>query len=225
MQFTKLHIKITSLGRNRLPDGDRIINILSKFSQLPRLLCMFRLSLPALTIAVIFITGAIAATTSWDKYTKDGELAMRNGQWASAEKMFSAALKEAEKSSEIDMRLGTSLYNLGEFYRARCNYPKAIELLSKAAKVQAKVPDYPVLRYATTLNELADIYVIEKNYPKADELYKKQMSILEKATGSKDAELINAFEDNAVMLYAQNKKAEAEKMHAKAKALRLKLIN
>ena len=75
---------------------------------------------------------AVAQETAWEKYNRAGIEAARRGNYAEAEKQWSAALQEAEKFGPEDPRLAQSLGNLGVVYRFQGKYAEA-EPLSKRA--------------------------------------------------------------------------------------------
>ena len=57
-------------------------------------------------------TTALAQETRWDSIMADAVKAYQQADYAEAEKLFRAALKEAAKFGEQDQRLATSLNNL-----------------------------------------------------------------------------------------------------------------
>ena len=56
---------------------------------------------------------------SWEKYNEAAKRAYEQADYVEAEKLFLAALSEAEKFGEKDSRFATSLNNPGELYRAQ----------------------------------------------------------------------------------------------------------
>ena len=58
----------------------------------------------------------------WEKYIAAGENAYKQADYAEAEKLYLAALKEAEDFGVEDTRLATSLNNLADLYRLQGKY-------------------------------------------------------------------------------------------------------
>ena len=91
----------------------------------------------------------------WETYNDAGIEAYKQGRYAEAEKLWLAALKEAEKFGPQDPRLATSLNNLAELYRAQGKYAEAEPLYKRALEIDEKAlgPDHP--NVATTLENYA----------------------------------------------------------------------
>ena len=65
------------------------------------------------------IAAAAAQVTRWETLTADAAKAYQKADYVEAEKLLLAALKEAEKFGEQDLRLATSLNNLATLHRAQ----------------------------------------------------------------------------------------------------------
>ena len=76
--------------------------------------------------------------TRWESLIADGETAYQAGRYAEAEKLFLAALKEAEEFGGQDPRLATSLNNLALLYKSLGKYAQADPLLRRALTIQEK---------------------------------------------------------------------------------------
>ena len=81
----------------------------------------------------------------WDKYAEAGEKAYEQGEYAEAEKQFTAALKEAENFGEQDPRLATSLNNLALSIHDQGKYAEAEPLYKRAIAIDEKAlgPEHP----------------------------------------------------------------------------------
>ncbi len=104
------------------------------------------------------MVAASAQQTRWDSIMADAVKAYQQADYAQAEKLFLAALKEAEKFGEQDARLATSLNNLAFLYDAQGKYAQAEPLYRRALAIAEKIlgPEHP--NVATGLNNLAEIY-------------------------------------------------------------------
>ena len=85
-----------------------------------------------------WLAGCSNEEKRWEGLIADGETAYQAGRYAEAEKLFLAALKEAEEFGEQDPRLATSLNNLAELYYARGKYTEAEPLFQRALAILEK---------------------------------------------------------------------------------------
>lgn len=124
--------------------------------------------------ALGFATSAYALDDrAWNKYTEAGAKAYEANNYGQAEKMFALALKEAEKFGPNDIRLATSLTNVGVIANFRGNPSKAEPLFEHAIKIKQKVlgPDNPDV--VSAVCKLCQFYISRNNYAKADNLAQK----------------------------------------------------
>lgn len=110
---------------------------------------------------------------AWNKYTESGARAFEANNFGQAEKMFQLALKEAEKFGPNDIRLATSLTNVGVIHNFRGNPGKAEPLFEHAIKIKQKVlgPDNPDV--VSAVCKLCQFYIGRGNYAKSDNLAQK----------------------------------------------------
>ena len=90
-------------------------------------------------------TTALAQQTQWEKLNGAGMEAYERGRYAEAEKLWLAALKEAETFGGEHPRLATSLNNLAELYRAQGRYAQAEPLHQRALAIREKAALGPEL--------------------------------------------------------------------------------
>jgi len=112
-----------------------------------------------LLVGVLCLTlwpvAASAQETRWETLMAEAVKAYQQADYAEAEKLFLAALKEAEKFGEQDPRFAASLNNLAELYRAQGKYTEAEPLLQRALAIGEKAlgPEHP--QVATVLENYA----------------------------------------------------------------------
>ncbi|MEE8199617.1 MAG: tetratricopeptide repeat protein, partial [Candidatus Acidoferrales bacterium] len=118
-------------------------------------------------------TTAHAQQTQWEKLIGGGMEAYERGRYAEAEKLWLAALKEAETFGGEDPRLATSLNNLAAIYDEQGKYAQAEPLYQRALAIREKTlgPELPEL--ATSLNNLALLYDNQGKYAQAEPLYQR----------------------------------------------------
>jgi len=85
----------------------------------------------------------------------DAVKAYEQADYAEAEKLFLAALKEAEKFGDQVLRLATSLNNLATLYYSQGKYAQAEPLFRRALAIREKAlgPEHP--QVATVLENYA----------------------------------------------------------------------
>ncbi len=168
------------------------------------------------------MVAASAQETRWDSIMADAVKAYQQADYAQAEKLLLAALKEAEKFGNQDPRLAISLNNLAELYRAQGKYSEAEPLYQRALAIDEKAlgPEHPDL--ATDLNNLAALYYAQGKHAQAEPLYGRALAIQEKALGPEHPQVATVLENYAALLHKSNRDAEADKMEARAQAIRAK---
>ncbi len=75
---------------------------------------------------------------------------------------------------------------------------------------------------ASSLNNLALLYKAQGHYAEAEPLYQRSLAIVEKALGPEHPDLATSLENYAALLRETARADEAERMEARAKAIRAK---
>ncbi len=101
------------------------------------------------------MVAASAQETRWDSIMADAVKAYQQADYAEAEKLLLAALKEAESFGEQDPRLAASLNNLALLYYNQGKYAQAEPLYQRALAIDEKAlgPEHP--QVATVLENYA----------------------------------------------------------------------
>lgn len=76
-----------------------------------------------------------AQQSALEMYVQSGKEAYQQGQYAEAEKLFSRALREADKFAPTDPRLAAILHKLARVYTAQGKYSEALSLQTRALKI------------------------------------------------------------------------------------------
>ena len=94
---------------------------------------------------LLWPASAAAQGTSWKEYMEAAGKAYQQADYARAEKLVKAALREAEKFGEQDPRFATSLNNLAELYRVQGKYVEAEPLYQRSLAIREKAlgPEHP----------------------------------------------------------------------------------
>ena len=160
--------------------------------------------------------------THWEKVSNAGMKAFQEGRYSKAEKHLTAALEEAEKFGEQDPRLATSLDNLAFLFHNQRIYGEAEPLLQRSLAIREKSlgPDHPDV--ARSLYRLAQFYWVENKFNDAEPLVQRSLAIVEKDLGLDHPRVAELLDHYADLLRKMDRDAEAEKMEARAKAIRAK---
>lgn len=125
--------------------------------------------------------GAASPEARWKNDLERANKLRTQGRTIEAVKLYTAAVKEAERFGPNDRRLATSLNNLGVLSMFQGRPAQAEPLLKRALKIRKKAlgPGHPAV--AQSLNNLAAFYNDQGKEPAADALYRQALAIEEKA--------------------------------------------
>ena len=84
---------------------------------------------------MLWFTVVFAQDTDWERAMSEGMVAYQQGRYAEAERLFKAALEEAEKFESQDPRLAESLSALAELYSTQSQYAQAEPLYRRALAI------------------------------------------------------------------------------------------
>ena len=157
------------------------------------------------------------------------------GRYAEAEPLLKRALAIREKDlNPQHPRVAENLNDLATLYYAQGRFTEAEQLLKRAMGIQVNAfgpqPPTGVLilwNLAGTFRSLALLYETHGRYADAEPLFKqavsiqeKELAILEKALGPKNIYMVKRLEPYAALLQKTGRDAEADKILARAKAIR-----
>lgn len=160
-----------------------------------------------------------------------GNFYMKEGKYAKAKVVYDRAIEHAKTANaelghDPDYRemaanhlaLATATLKNGEFADSVPIFEKAREIYEKVpGGIEGDEDRRFILR--CWLGE-ADGYAGAKKFDQAEPLYQKVIALDEKAFGAKDPKLAEACDGYAKMLRAAKRKADAEKIEAKARDAR-----
>src|ERR1700733_1805221 len=134
----------------------------------------------ALGSACLVTGSAQAGESEWKKYSRSGATAYEQANWGQAERQFKLALKEAESFGPQDLRLASSLTNLGVLYNFRNQPAKAAPLFERAIAVKqaAMGPENPEV--IASVGKLCQFYLSHHEAGKADPLAAKLIAFSQK---------------------------------------------
>ncbi|MBI4488826.1 MAG: tetratricopeptide repeat protein, partial [Deltaproteobacteria bacterium] len=127
-----------------------------------------------LLVSVLCLASCTAAQRpSWKIYYDAGLKAYQQGRYSDAEKLYSSAVKEAERSGTQDS-LAMTLNNLGLVLYAQGKYTEAEPLYKRALEIRRETlgPEHPEV--SASLNNLAQLYRAQGKNAEAEALASQQ---------------------------------------------------
>lgn len=116
---------------------------------------------------------AFAGAAEWEKFTQAGADAFRENRFGEAERQFQSSITEAKTFGENDLRMATSLTNLGVLYNSRGQFDKAEPLFERAVHIKQKTLGPFNVEVADSAARLCQFYLKRKKYEKADPICNK----------------------------------------------------
>src|SRR5882672_11504438 len=111
-----------------------------------------------------FANSASAAAEDWQERMREANRLDREGRYAEAQKLYLAALEEAEKSGPADPRLAESLNNLAAHYFHTGKYAQAEPVYRRAIASWKTSRGDANRDLALTMNNLAALYRAQGRY-------------------------------------------------------------
>jgi tetratricopeptide (TPR) repeat protein len=153
-----------------------------------------------------------------------GVYALRK-EWGKAEEALARAVDVVQHSVGADHpSMSEALSNLGRVYAFQKKFARAETALREAFRIRLKIFDSDDIGAALVSWRLADVLVEQERYTEARELFLKSLPIQERVLGPKSPSLIEALEQFARLLRKTDNVAQAEKVEARARNIRLELM-
>lgn len=134
----------------------------------------------AAALCALVTQAAYAGEEEWNKYSTEGAKAYEQANWGQAERLFKSALKEAEPFGDKDLRLASSLTNLGVLYNFRNQSAKAEPLFERAIAIKQKAMGADNPEVVASVGKMCHFYLKSGNQAKADALSNKIISYADK---------------------------------------------
>lgn len=165
-----------------------------------------------------------------------GLLYYLQGKYSEAEPFCKRALAIDEKTLDVSQHeLATDLNNLAALYYNRGKYKEAEPFCKRVLAIDERTPNADSLEMAADLNNLASIYYEQRKYVEAEPLLKRALVIYEKALDANHLDFvgdkipmihrstkrmyIDAENTYCKLLRATNRKADADRLDARAKTI------
>ena len=153
---------------------------------------------------------------AWVARRDQGIRAAGEGRYDDAERVFEAALGDAEAAGVADLRLGESLGDLAELRRLQGRGSDALPLLARALSVQEPLlgASHPML--APLVNDLAELHRrqgdLEESrgrYAEAEGHRRRSLDILDRTSEPRDPARLRTMENLARLLRLQDRAQES----------------
>jgi tetratricopeptide (TPR) repeat protein len=156
----------------------------------------------------------------WEMYSKSGKTYLRMKNFNDAERMFRAALQEAESFGPADPRLGVSLNSLARVFQTRRRWADAEQFYKRALAIAAEQhgPDHPDA--AVTQANLAGLFMAQDRFADAKPLLEQALATFNKAFGDAHPSLATVLDSYAMCLRKTAHDDEAVKAEEWAESIR-----
>jgi len=146
----------------------------------------------------------------WASLNDAGEKAYERRQYAASENFLRAALQQAETFGPNDLRLATTLNDLGLLYRALGKLQEAESFYRRSLAIREKKLGPSDLQVTTSLNNLAGVLTAENRYAAAEQMYRRALVIRQTKLGKDNPQVATVLNNLAAMFSTQEKYAQAE---------------
>jgi tetratricopeptide (TPR) repeat protein len=155
----------------------------------------------------------------WTQYAELGKSALKSKQLGIAEKMFAAAVEEAQRGTADPLRLAESWFGLAQTHHTQQQGVLAIYFYKKAMAIYEGSGEKVAPQLAATWDNLAAIYLSQGDLAKAHSYFRKSINLYEKLFG-KDSEILAPRLLRMGFIYSQLKEFDkAMACYSRSKAL------
>lgn len=144
----------------------------------------------------------------WEQHNEAGRLAFSQGDHASAEESFRAAIADAE--GEDSQQLASSLSNLGQLKYQLRDYPVAEELFRRSLDIRERLLGVEHHGLVQTINNLAAVHIARADLEHAEPLFRRALSITERQLGMEHPEVAIFLNNLARLYFKRNAYSQAE---------------
>lgn len=123
--------------------------------------------------------GVSAQGVLWETYSNSGKQALEGRDYAGAERLFSAALKEAENLSNPDLIAKSNVF-IGAVYAGQEKWDEAERFFVRAIEIRERAGEKDSDEITYALSNLGLTYAEQKKYDKAEAVLRRAITIREK---------------------------------------------
>ena len=147
--------------------------------------------------------------TRWEQQNEAGRLSFTDGDYASAEQSFLAAIREATQLGPDNVRLASSLSNLGQLKYKQKDFAQAETLFHRALAVRERVLGPEHFGLVQNINNLAALHYARGELDQAEPLFQRALAISEQHLGEAHPDVAVTLNNLARLYFRRNEYAAA----------------
>jgi tetratricopeptide (TPR) repeat protein len=160
--------------------------------------------------------------STWGTLDQVGVRAFEQGDYTEAQELLEGAVKEAEKFGPEDLRLASSLNNLGRCLMEQGLSEKAEPVFKRALAIREQKTGPDSVEVAEIFNSLGTVYELRKKPADAEQSFQKALTIRQRKLGPEHIEVAITLNDLGGLYLSQGKLDQAETPLKNALAIRYK---
>ncbi len=177
-----------------------------------------------LATAGLVVTLLSCQQQTWESVMTAGQEAVRQGNYAEAERMFQVAVQKAETFGREDRRVAVSLSQLAQVYAGQGKHVEAEPVYLQALKIYQAVHGEDHADVAATLNNLGVLHRMYGQYAEAEPLLTRALAIKERLLGPNHPDVALSVANLGQLYVAQGQPAKAEPFYRRALSIRQKAL-
>jgi Tetratricopeptide repeat len=145
----------------------------------------------------------------WEQQNEAGRLAFTDGDLARAEQSFLAAIREATKLGADNVRLASSLSNLGQLKYRQKDFAQAEALFHRALAIRERVLGPEHFGLVQNINNLAALHYARNELDQAEPLFQRALGISQQHLGEAHPDVAVTLNNLARLYFRRNEYASA----------------
>ena len=147
--------------------------------------------------------------TRWEQQNEAGRLSFTDGDFARAEQSFLAAIREATQLGADNVRLASSLSNLGQLKYKQKDFAQAEALFHRALAIRERVLGPEHFGLVQNINNLAALHYARGELDQAEPLFQRALGISEQHLGESHPDVAVTLNNLARLYFRRNEYASA----------------
>ena len=147
--------------------------------------------------------------TRWEQQNEAGRLSFTDGDFARAEQSFLAAIREATQLGADNVRLASSLSNLGQLKYKQKDFAQAEALFHRALAIRERVLGPEHFGLVQNINNLAALHYARGELDQAEPLFQRALGISEQHLGESHPDVAVTLNNLARLYFRKNEFASA----------------
>ncbi len=147
--------------------------------------------------------------TRWEQENEAGRLSFTDGDFARAEQSFLAAIREATKLGADNVRLASSLSNLGQLKYKQKDFAQAEALFHRALAIRERVLGPEHFGLVQNINNLAALHYARNEFDQAEPLFQRALGISQQHLGEAHPDVAVTLNNLARLYFRRNEYASA----------------